>query len=127
MQEITQSLFHAVAVIVIPALAAYIVAKLKAWEVAAKEKAQSELAAKYLDEAADAVSTAVLCVAQTYTDKLKESGAFSAENKKEAFDMAVSKAQSLLPANVEQFLNETYSDLNEYLTTRIEAEVKLLK
>jgi hypothetical protein len=78
---------------------------------------------KYIFEVADAVTTAVACVTQTYADTLKKSGQFTLDNQKEALTEAKTQATKLLSAEARKFLVMIYGDLDKYLEARIEAEV----
>ena len=82
------------------------------------------MAKKYLAAVADAVATAVTYTSQVYVDKLKETGQFTKENQREALGLAVAQAKNLLTAEAAAFLESAYGDLNEYLQSRIEAEVR---
>ncbi|MCL2087840.1 MAG: hypothetical protein FWH05_09660 [Oscillospiraceae bacterium] len=127
MQEMLMNLLQAVLVAATPIVTAYIVKLLNAKAEEAKEAMNNELASKYITEAKDAISTAVLFVEQKFTEELKESGNFSAANQIEALKMALFEARSLMSVEAKRFLEEVYGDLDNYLKSKIEAEVKLLK
>ena len=76
---------------------------------------------------ADAISTAVTYTSQTYVDALKNSGKFTKENQEEALKKAVEQAEKLLTAEARSFLEKAYGDLNAYLVSKIEAEVRVQK
>jgi len=90
----------------------------------AKETLKSTKTARYLDEVEDAVSTAVKFVSQTYVDELKRSNMFSANSQREALNRAVTRAGYLLTREARKYLTKSYSDIKEYLTMQIEAEIK---
>lgn len=124
MNEFLTTLLQAVLVAAVPVCAAFIGKGLKALAAYLGQKSESDAARKYLEAAADAISTAVTYTSQVYVDKLKEAGQFTKENQKEALGIAVAQAKNLLTAEATAFLESAYGDLNEYLQSRIEAEVR---
>ncbi len=88
------------------------------------QKSENDTVKKYLSAVADAVATAVTYTSQVYVDKLKGAGQFTKENQKEALGIAVAQAKNLLTAEAAAFLESAYGDLNEYLKSRIKAEVR---
>ena len=124
MNEFLTTLLQAVLVAAVPVCAAFIGKGLKALAAYLGQKSESDAARKYLEAAADAISTAVTYTSQVYVDKLKENGQFTKENQQEALGIAVAQAKNLLTAEAAAFLENAYGDLNEYLKSRIEAEVR---
>ena len=124
MNEFLTTLLQAVLVAAVPVCAAFIGKGLKALAAYLGQKSESDAARKYLEAAADAISTAVTYTSQVYVDKLKETGQFTKENQQEALGLAVAQAKNLLTAEATAFLESAYGDLNEYLKSRIEAEVR---
>jgi hypothetical protein len=82
--------------VVVPIVAAFAAQFLTAKAQQSKATAKSEIAGRYITEAAEAVSTAILYTAQTYTDTLKKSGTFTVENQKTALYRTLDQAKSLL-------------------------------
>ena len=124
MNDFIATLLQAVLVAAVPVCAAFIGKGLKALGAYLGQKSENETAKKYLAAAADAVATAVTYTSQVYVDKLKEAGQFTKENQREALEIAVAQAKNLLTAEAAAFLENAYGDLNEYLKSRIEAEVR---
>ena len=124
MNEFIATLLQAVLVAAVPVCAAFIGKRLKALAAYLGQKSESDIARKYLVAVADAVSTAVTYTSQTYVDALKKSGEFTKENQQDALGIAVAQAKNLLTAEATAFLESAYGDLNEYLKSRIEAEVR---
>ena len=127
MQELLLTTLQGVIAVAVPLLTGYAIRWLNAQTEQVKAKASNETAERYILEAADAVETAVLHTMQTYSDTLKKSGAFTVENQREAFNLALAEARSLLTADAKRFINEAYGDVTKYLTTKIEAEVMAQK
>jgi len=64
---------------------------------------------------------------QTYVDALKNAGKFDAEAQEEFAKKALTAClQSISPA-AQRFIESAYDGIREYLTTRIEAEVRKQK
>lgn len=124
MNEFLTTLLKAVLVAAVPVCAAFIGKGLKALADYLGQKSESDTAKRFLEAVADAVSTAVTYTSQTYVDALKKSGEFTKENQQDALGIAVAQAKNLLTAEATAFLESAYGDLNEYLKSRVEAEVR---
>ena len=66
-------------------------------------------------------------VSQTYVDELKKAGSFDVEAQKQALAMALAACIKAISPATKAFIEETYGDMTEYLTTYIEAEVRKQK
>ena len=124
MSEFLSALLQAVLVAAIPVIATFAGKGLKALAEYLGEKSQNDMARKYLDEAAEAISTAVTFTSQTYVDALKKSGQFDKDKQEWALQVALAQAKRLLTEEAQSFLIEAYGDLTQYLEGRIEAEVR---
>lgn len=121
------NLLQAVLIAAVPVCAGAAIVGVKAGTKYLASKTDNALAKKYLEDVGDAVSTAVTYTSQTYVDGLKNSKNFSKENQEAALQKAVEKAKELLTEDARKFLEEAYGDLNEYLISKIEAEVRRQK
>lgn len=92
-----------------------------------KEKTNSEVAHKYLDMLEDTIMKSVIATTQTYVEALKGKNAFDAEAQKAAFKMSYDAVMSTLTDEAKTYLTTVVSDLESYITTRIEYNVKLTK
>ena len=127
MSEFISELLQAIIAVAVPIITGFVVRFLGVRAKNSKNTARSETARRYVCEAVDAASTAVLYVSQTYVDTLKAEGSFSPENHANAFRKAKSLACDLLTAEAKRFLGEAYGTLDNYLTAQIEAQIKLQK
>lgn len=127
MNEFLSTLLQAVIIAAVPVCAGAIIKGVQAGARYLAAKSESEIAKKYLMDVADAISTAVTYTSQTYVDALKASGNFTKENQEEALKKAVEQAERLLTAEARSFLEKAYGDLNAYLVSKIEAEVRVQK
>ena len=127
MQEFLKELFFAVITAAVPVLTAYIVVLIRKVGENAAANTESIQAKTYIMEAAEAIAAAVAATNQTYVDALKNAGKFDAEAQKQAAKKALAAClQSISPA-AQEFIERAYGDIREYLTTRIEAEVRKQK
>lgn len=127
MQEFLSSLLTAVITAAIPVLAAYGISLLKkAAENAAADTDDIKVQG-YIKEIANAISDAVAATSQTYVDALKQSGTFTVEVQKEAAQKALAACIASISPAAQAFIEAAYGDLKEYLSTKIEAEVRKQK
>lgn len=127
MGEFLSTLLQAVIIAAVPVCAGAILKGIRAGAGYLASTAENEAARRYLEDVADAVSTAVTYTSQTYVDALKNSSRFTRENQEEALQKAVEQAEKLLTAEARAFLEKAYGDINSYLISRIEAEVRKQK
>lgn len=127
MNEFFSILLQAVLVAAVPVIAAFASKGFVALAQYLGVKVENATFAKYADQIAKAVSTAVIYVAQTYVDELKKSGTFTEENQKIAMQKALEVTKKQLTQEALEFIEITYGDITEYLTSKLEAEVKIQK
>ena len=127
MNEFFSTLLQAVLVAAVPVIAAFASKGFVALAQYLGVKVENATFAKYADQIAKAVSTAVIYVAQTYVDELKKSGTFTEENQRIAMQKALEVAKKQLTQEALEFIEITYGDITEYLTSKLEAEVKIQK
>ena len=77
-----------------------------------------------IEQVNDAVTKAVTYTTQTFVESMKKNGVFDAEAQAEALQKSLDKTLALLSEVAKSALEDIYGDINEYLTVRIEAEVK---
>ena len=120
-------LLHTIATAAIPVCAAYLVQYLhrKSEQIIAQTDNMTIKA--FLTEATDAVSTAVTYTSQTFVDALKKEGNFNKDKQQEALKKSLDKAISLLSEPAKNALTDIYGNLEAYLTSKIEAEVRSQK
>ena len=125
MKDVIMTVLQAVLIAAIPVIVGFICRYL--W--AKKEALETDEAfgefSFILAQAMEAVTTAVQYVCQTYVDGLKQSGKFTVENQKKAFQMAYDKACLIMTQEAKDFIKEVYGSLSAWLTAQIEAQVRL--
>lgn len=127
MNEAVFNLLMAVVTAAVTALSAYVAAFVKKKGEEAAAQTNSILLGNVIEEVTGIVSIAVSAVSQTYVDELKKAGSFDAEVQKQALAMALAACIKAISPATKAFIEETYGDLTEYLTTYIEAEVRKQK
>lgn len=90
-------------------------------------KIKDEKAKEFLSQATTVVTNAVRAVFQTYVESLKKSGNFGADAQLEALNKAKDIALSQLSEEVKDYITKNYGDINNWLTTQIEATINLIK
>ena len=73
------------------------------------------------------VKSAVLEIQQIYVDEMKRNNIFDYEAQKLAVEKCLKTIKANMPLKVETWLKSNYMDIDNYLRTLIEAQVKLLK
>lgn len=87
----------------------------------------NETASKYLEMLNSTVTNCVLATTQTYVDSLKSKGEFTKEAQKEAFNKTYSAVMAILSEDAIEYLNNIVGDLNTYIESKIESEIKINK
>lgn len=90
-------------------------------------KIKDQKGATLIKKATDIVLNAVRSVFQTYVESLKKSGGFDSAAQAKAFNMAKTIIVSQLTDDVKVYLAENYGDLEEWISTQIEASINILK
>ncbi len=119
-----QNILYLVIVCVLPLAIKYLVTYLQVKVNEMSKKIENEKLQQYVNAANDAVSMAVLTVAQTYVDTLKVHGAFTKEAQKEAKEKALALAKQLINEEGQKAIVTLYGDYQAYLEAAIEALVR---
>lgn len=99
--------------------------KVKANEITTNSN--NELVSKYVNSLKETITSCVIATNQTYVESLKNQGKFDKEAQKKAFEMTYDAVMAILSDEAKVYLTEIYGDLTAYITSRIEAEVKVNK
>jgi hypothetical protein len=124
MREFLFTLLQAVATAAIPVCAAFLVQFLRKKSEQIGAQIDNMELKELLTEVTDAVSTAVTYTSQTYVDALKKEGIFDVEAQKIALETSLKMAISLLSESARSALATIYGNLDDYLVSKIEAEVR---
>lgn len=114
--------------IIVPVLLAvsgFIIAWLQAKTKQINTDNKNEKLAKYINMAEGIITSSVLSITQTYVDAAKKNGLWDATSRKTAFEMACVNVRNLMTKEMQNVLSEAYADLNGWIKTKIEENVKL--
>ena len=125
--EILQQIFELCVVPLLGILTTYLVKLIRKKNKELDEKVSNNISRKYIDMLADTITDCVISTNQTYVDALKEANAFDKEAQKKAFELTYNKIMNVLTEDAKEYLTTIYGDLEIYITTKIESEVKLYK
>ena len=125
--EILQQIFELCVVPLLGVLTTYLVKLIRKKNEELDAKVSKEVSKKYIDMLADTITDCVISTNQTYVDALKEANAFDKEAQKKAFELTYNKIMNVLTEDAKEYLTTIYGDLEIYITTKIESEVKLYK
>lgn len=93
-----------------------------------KEKTHNAKLDKYLDQAQDAITTAVQDTMQTYVDSVKTAGDWNAATKKIAFEKARAKAIELMGVGAYKAIGELFDSAEQqmevWLSSKLEAATR---
>lgn len=127
MQEFISNLLMAVITAAVPVITAYGISLIKKAAENAAANTDSIKEQGYIREIADAISDAVSATSQTYVDALKKAGTFTKEAQAEAAQKSLTACLASISPAAQTFIESAYGDIRDYLTNRIEAEVRKQK
>ena len=125
--EILQQIFELCVIPLLGILTTYLVKLIRKKNEELDAKVSKEVSKKYIDMLADTITDCVISTNQTYVDALKEANAFDKEAQKKAFELTYNKIMNVLTEDAKEYLTTIYGDLEIYITTKIESEVKTYK
>lgn len=125
--EILQQIFELCVIPLLGILTTYLVKLIRKKNKELDEKVSKEVSRKYINMLADTITDCVISTNQTYVDALKAANAFDKEAQKKAFELTYNKIMNVLTEDAKEYLTTIYGDLEIYITTKIESEVKLYK
>ena len=106
------------------ALTAYAIKWINAKSDNIKALTKNEVAQSYIQKITDIVTMCVVSTNQTYVDSLKKQNTFTVEAQEEAFNKTFTEVKKLLSAELLNFINQAYGDIDTYLIPLIEQKVK---
>ena len=125
--EILQQIFELCVIPLLGILTTYLVKLIRKKNKELDEKVSNNISRKYIDMLADTITNCVVSTNQTYVDALKEANAFDKEAQEKAFELTYNKIMNVLTEDAKEYLTAIYGDLEIYITTKIESEVKFHK
>lgn len=92
-----------------------------------RTKIKNKKIAELLSSILNIVTNAVKVVYQTYVENIKGTDEWTVDAQKKALQMALEKAKKQLSKDTIKFIEDTYGNLDDYLTNLIEATLYNLK
>ena len=114
-------------VLVLTALGGYCFTYINKKKQELQQKMDNELVTKYTNMLEETIIACVAATNQTFVDSLKKQGAFDEAAQKEAFTQTYNNVMAILNADCYKYLTEVVSDIEVYITNKIEAEVNFAK
>ena len=120
-------ILQAVVIAVVPIVAVFSTNWLKAKTVQAQETTKSIAVSRYLEEISDAIVNSIRYTAQNYVDDIKGTEAWDSDAQATAARRALNTAKDLLSNDALKYIQEIRGDVNTYLLTLIDAEIRARK
>lgn len=115
-QNILETLLNAVIVVaitgVVPAVVRYV---------------REKISGSKIEEAVGIILDAVDQTNQTFADALRENGTFDEEKQKEALQMSLTAALSMMNDSMIKYLEKEFNDVEAWIVAKIEAACKVNK
>jgi hypothetical protein len=127
MSEVLQSILYAVITAAVPVITTFLCKWLFSLYENNKVKIKNETVREVLDKVVDMLVAVVETTTSTYVKQLKKDGTFDEAAQQEAFKRSFEAAKKLLTEESVKIIAETYGDVDEYLTNKIEQLVEELK
>ena len=124
MNQILLNVLATVVTCIVLPLISFLGVKLTQW---LNTKIKDEKGQVLIGQAVDIVLNAVRSVFQTYVESLKNSGNFTSEAQKIAFNLAKSLVLKQLSEDAKNYISKNYGDLEEWIRNQIEASIYKLK
>lgn len=125
--KLLQEIFYVCVIPLLGVLTTYLVQYLKAKGNQIADSTDNTLASKYIKMLTETICTCVEATNQTYVEALKKAGAFDEAAQKEAFNKTKEAVMNILSDEAKKYLASIYGDLDQFIESMIEAQVKLAK
>ena len=119
-----QNIVIEIAVILLTALASWVLAKVKTL---VNTKVKNEKARELLGAATSAVTSSVKATFQTYVESIKGTDAWTKDAQITALRMAANTAKTQMSEEVRAYIAANFGDVDAWLENSIEAEIYTLK
>lgn len=119
-----QTLVIEIVAAILSAVGAWVLAKVKTL---ISTKISNEKWRKLADAATSIVSSVVRATYQTYVEGIKGTDAWTKDAQKEALQRALDAAKAQMSAEVKSYIEQNFGDIDEWLTSQIEATIYTLK
>ena len=127
MKDIVTSIFEMIIIPLLSLVSIYIIRWVNEKTNTLKEENENAYIDKYLTMLDKTITQTVTAINQTYVDDLKKQNKFDLDAQKHAFEQVYNTVVSSLSKEAEFYLNEVITDLNAYITNKIEETVHEVK
>lgn len=127
LETLFRELVYVTIVVVAPVLTTYLVKLLERVFNKVSVETDTLVINDTINTALDIILSAVMKTSQTYVESLKESGEFTEEAQRKAFEDTKNTILLMLNDETKSLIQSLYNDLDTWLDVQIEAAVKSLK
>ena len=127
MKDIVTSIFEMIIIPLLSLVSIYIIRWVNENTNFIKEESDNVYIDKYLTMLDKTIASTVTAINQTYVEDLKKQNKFDLDAQKHAFEQVYNTVVSSLSEEAEFYLNEVITDLNAYITNKIEETVHEVK
>lgn len=125
--ELLNQIFQTCIIPLLGILLTYLLKMIQVKKAQILERLENETIEKYVVMLNKTITECVVATNQTYVDELKDKEAFNKEAQKTALQKTYNAIMSILTEEARDYLTAIYYDLDAYILTKIEAEVRYLK
>lgn len=125
--EFLQNLLYAIIAAAVPVITTFVCKFLHSLYEEHRSKVKNERAQIVLGQVVEMIGSAVETTTSTYVKQLKASDLFDEEAQKQAFQKTYETVRCQLTNEATSIIEEVYSDVETFLTTKIEQMVEQLK
>ena len=121
--DLLKQVFEVCVIPLLGILTAYVIKWIGLKSADLTEKIDNDMLDKYIRMLDKTITDCVIATNQTYVESLKKEGSFDKNAQKVAFEKTYNAVILILSEDAKEYLEESFSDLQEYITAKIEAEV----
>ena len=121
--DLLKQVFEVCVIPLLGILTAYVIKWISLKSADLTEKIDNDMLDKYIRMLDKTITDCVIATNQTYVETLKKEGSFDKDAQKIAFEKTYNSVVLILSEDAKEYLEESFSDLQKYITEKIEAEV----
>ena len=121
--DLLKQVFEVCVIPLLGILTAYVIKWISLKSADLTEKIDNDMLDKYIRMLDKTITDCVIATNQTYVESLKKEGSFDKDAQKIAFEKTYNSVILILSEDAKEYLEESFSDLQKYITEKIEAEV----
>ncbi|MCX7708739.1 MAG: hypothetical protein N2484_02700 [Clostridia bacterium] len=127
MSDVLNTILSTILIPLLTAVAGYFIAFLRKKTSEIENKIDHSTTERYIDIFENTIETCVMCISQTYVNKMKQAGLFDPGAQAEAFELCKQKILSILSDDVKLALTQVFGDMETLIDTKIEYYVNKQK